>query len=407
MPKVLILGCGPSGNGAAKALAKDKSLEVTVITGCKFIEWPIAMSYVLTRPETHSKALAPNPSEFEVPGVSYTYSVVEKVDPQSKRVFVDGSKPISYDFLIVATGFRVPLLYPKPGMSLSARKQEVSDFGKQLLNAKSIVVLGGGPVGMEVAGDIKAAHPGLNVVLLAKDLLRQWPLEIRQDVEGQLAKMGIELKKISKNVDILEPQLTPGSLKVDGQDIQYDLLLPMFSQGPNTEFLAGAADVLDSAKRIKVNAYLQSEAYSEIFAIGVGNSKDPWIGIPKLTAQWETVAANVIAQAAGKDMKEHVEGNPTMVRQPMLLIGHGPNGYGHLDFQMLPGPAKCCLCMGYGGFPFCPPICCWPMCGPCACGYCCLGPHGSGLAKFLEGVQFDFGNGNFQGLGKPEQQAME
>jgi len=394
-----------SGHTAAQKLAKDKQVKVTLITGCSFVEWPLVMTHVLVNPEDHPKGLAPNQSQYEVPGVTYKYTTVEKVDPAAKKVRCKGEAgEIAYDILIVATGFGMPLIYPTPGQTLQERKAEVKDVAEKIKLANNILIGGGGPVALEFAGDIKCKYPQKKVKIAAKDMLKAWPDSQAEAATSKARSMGIEVLKITAHAPT-EPSLAAGSMNIDGQVLDYDLYFPMFSQGPNTGFLADAG-VLDDKKRIEVNEHLQSGKYPEIFAIGTGATADTWIGVMILESQRDCVAANVQASLGAKPLKKYKSPCSTMPRQPLLLIGHGPNGYGFADFSMAPPPIKCCCCCGYGGFPCCPPPCCWPMCGPCACGYCCTGPNGPGLSNFAGKMMWKFGGSKYKGMGAPEQQTM-
>mmetsp|Transcript_66029 Transcript_66029/g.123141 ORF Transcript_66029/g.123141 Transcript_66029/m.123141 type:complete len:407 (-) Transcript_66029:148-1368(-) len=400
---VVILGSGVSGHMAAQALAKNKQVQVTVVTGCSFVEWPLVMTHVFVNPDDHAKALAPNTSQYEVPGVTYKYATVEKIDPAAKKVICkDASVDITYDILIVATGFGMPLIYPTPGQTLQDRKAQVKDIGEKIKHANTILVGGGGPVALEFAGDIKCKYPTKKVKIAAKDMLKAWPEEQSKAAASQARAMGIEVVKITANAP-MEPSLSAGSITIDSQTLDYDLYFPMFSQGPNTSFLADSG-ILDAKNRVQLNDYLQSEKYPEIFAIGTGTAADNWVGLATLEPQKDIVVANVQATLASKPLKKH-KPSP-MTRQPVLLIGHGPNGYGLVDFSMAPGPLKFCCCGGYGGFPCCPPPCCWPMCGPCAVGYCCAGPSGPGFSNFAGKMMFKFGGSKYKGMGAPEQQTM-
>lgn len=95
-----------------------------------------------------------------------------------------------------------------------------------------------------------------------------------------------------------------------------------------------------------------------------------------------------------------------------VKMGHGPGGYTY--WTGLPGPAKVCCCIPCGGgFPFCPPPCCWCCVGGCshACGTCGSPPEGEGPAIFMLNLFTQFktpAKHGFYGLGEygPEQQKM-
>jgi len=370
------------------------------------------MTVCLVRPDLHDKALATNPDKFQLPGVAYNYGVVESVDTSAKQVKLAGGESISYDCLIVASGFSMPLVYPKLGVTVEERKTEVQLVGDAIKKASCVVVAGAGPVGLELAGNIRGEYPHKKVLLLVRDdVLGQWPEAQRAKVRAQLQKMNIEVVTGATAAPI-EYSLEPGTIKVGEKDLAYDVFLPSYSKGPNTKFLPGT--LLDGKGCIEVNNYLQSTACKDVFAVGVSNVKEPFINMPKLEAQWNSVAANVIATFAEAPLQKHVEGAKFMKLPPLVVIGHGPKGYGYIDCNNVPTPIKICCCNGLCGFPCCPP--CWPCCacggfGCCPCGYCCGAPEGKGPATLSGKLAFMSSGFHFKGVGDapshaPSQQTM-
>lgn len=418
--KVVIIGGGLSSKHAAEIiLKKGKDFEVTIVQANRFVEWPLAMTVALVKPELHDKALGTNCDKFQVPRVTYTYGVVEGVDTKAKQVkLAGGGETIPYDALVVATGFTVPLVYPGLGVSVEERKSEVRRVGDAIKQAGCVVVAGGGLVGLELAGDIRIEYPDKRVVLLTRGkVLGQWPESRRNKVEAQLKKMRIEVVGTSTDCP-REPNLQAGNLKTGDGDLAYDVYLPAFSLGPNTKFFEGEGVTESGTGRVDVNEFLQSKACPELFAVGVSNAPAPFIGMPKLEAQWKDASANVVAMLSGKPLKKHKEGAPFMKLPPLVIIGHGSKGYGWIDFNNVPPPCKVCCCCGYAGFPCCPP--CWPCCacggcGACPCGCCCMPPEGSGPAKFAGKMAFMSAGFHLKGVGEapsnkvgeaPKQQEM-
>jgi NADH dehydrogenase FAD-containing subunit len=411
--RVLIIGGGLSSKHAAETLmkkAKKEDLQVTIVQANRFVEWPLAMPACLVKPELHDKALATNSDKFQVPGVTYKYGVVEGIDETAKQVkLTGGGEMVPYDCLIVATGFKMPIIYPELGVTVEMRKQEVQRVGEAIKQGSCIVIAGGGPVGLELAGNVRGAYPTKRVVLLCReDVLGQWPEKQRNKVQSQLQKMNIEVMKGATDAP-KEWSLQPGTIKFGGKDdLSYDVFLPVYSQGPNTKFLPEA--LLDGSGRILVNEHLQSVSQKELFAIGVSDVKEPFIGMPKLEGQWNSATANVSAMLAGKPLKKHEESAKFMKLPPVVNIGNGDTGYSYIDFNNVPPPVKCCCCCGLCGFPFCPP--CWPCCacggcGCCPCGYCCGPPEGKGPAKLMGKMAFLSSGFHFKGVGEaPSQQTM-
>jgi len=409
---VVIIGGGLSAKHTAETLVKKakNDLTITIIQANRFVEWPLAMTYCLVKPELHGKALATNCDQFQVPGVTYKYGVVESVDETAKNIKILGSDDlVPYDALVVATGFAVPLVYPRLGVSVEDRMAEVQRVGDAISQGSCIVVAGGGPIGLELVGNVRAVYPSKKVVLLCrKGVLGQWPEKQREKVKTRLQKMNIEVMDGATDAPT-GCSLEPGTIKFGDSGLRYDVFLPAYSQGPNTKFLSSS--VVDGKGCVTVNEYLQSTAANEIFAVGVSDVKEPFVGMPKLEAQWNSVTANVIAMLAGNPLKKHNEGNKFMKLPPVVVIGHGPKGYGYLDFNNLPAPIKICGCFGLGGWPCCP--ICWPCCACCGCGcypcgYCCGPPEGKGPAILMGKMAFMSSGFHFKGIGDaPLQQSMQ
>lgn len=406
--KVVIIGGGLSSKHAAEVLLKKvKPAEITIIQANQFVEWPLAMPTCLVKHEMHGKAIAPNCDSYQVKGVKYRYAVAAGVDTSTNQVKLASGENVPYDALIVATGFKVPLIYPGVGVSLEERKAEVKKVSEAIKSAATLVIGGGGPVALEIAGEVRSAFPNKNVTVVAKsNVLPQWPEKRRALVEAALKRMNIQIATGSAPT---EPDLKSGTLNLEKQQLSYGVYLPGFTQGPNTKFLE-AAGILDDRGFLDVTETLQSRSCSNVFGVGVCNVNEPFIGMPKLEGQWNSVANNVACLLAGKPLKPHKESVPFMKLPPLVAIGDGATGYGFFDFDNLPPPLKCCCCCGLGGWPCCPP--CWPCfacagCGCCPCEVCGCASEGKGPAKFAEAMHFKSAGFHFKGIGEaPAQQSM-
>jgi NADH dehydrogenase FAD-containing subunit len=412
--KVVIIGGGLSGKHLCEQLVKQKDLQVTVIQANTFVEWTIPMAQVLAaKPHMYEKCVAPNPESYQVKDATYKFGPVTSVDVAGKTVAfkavaTGADESVPYDVLVVCTGFSCPLIAAKAGVSLEDRKAEVSAVAAAILKAKSVVVNGGGSIGVELASNIKTTYKDKDVVLVARDgVLKDFPEKTRGKITAVLDKMGIKTVIGTSSDAPPAAKLDTGSLTVNGEALKYDVYLPMFGQGPNTQFLTGIPGLLDDRGFVKVNEFLQSRDQPSIFTVGVGDNKESYIGIAKLEAQYNDVAANIKAYFAQKPMKPHKEGAPFMKNPPWLPIGVGKDAWLAFDFDQLPPPLKCCCCCGLCGFPFCPPPCCWCKCSPFCFGYCCCPPEGNGPASAMEPFAFEAVSFHFKGFGEaPKQQSM-
>ena len=280
---IAIIGGGIAFQHAVRAAAKGGAHSVTACIGNSFLEFSHAAPIFLADHTQHRKYLCGEPERFVVPGVRYVADVVTRVDPEEKTIsFGHRKATLRYRALIVATGRRLPLLTPRPGDSLIERMDEVRNVARCLAKATSVLCVGAGLIGVEVAADIRIRHPHLTrVYLLSKTgapLSESHPLGTQIKVAGVLQKLDITVVKGELDeeqpdglVDVTTPQLVKGSAKLapgascnalaPGQEIDtisFDIFLPTYSQGPNTTFLAGSG-VLDKDGRIEATSCLQSK----------------------------------------------------------------------------------------------------------------------------------------------------
>jgi len=308
--------------------------------------------------------------------------------------------------LLIATGFSLPLITASPGVSLLDRQNEVKEAAENIKRAKTIVVNGGGLIGVELAGDIRCAYKDKKVVLLSRsDVLKERPLKQRLKIMGAIEAMNVT---VLQGEAIGVPEMAtwaPGTLTVDSTAVQFDAYIPAFSTGPNTGFLAGSGCELDTRRRMVVNKFLQSSSCKDIFGIGITDVDEPWIGMPKLENQWKTAAKNAVAFLAGGALVAHNEGMPGMTRAPTVKVGNGKGGWALVDFEVLPVPAQVCCCCGYCG------TCCGTICCTCCpCGWCCCPAEGQGPAHAFEPFAFTSAKFHFKGIGSansaPDQKSM-
>jgi NADH dehydrogenase FAD-containing subunit len=414
---LVVIGGGVALLHAVQDALKLK-VKVTAVCGNPFLEWNLAACHFLVRPERHLEWVSPNPEDFKLKGVDYVFDKVTEVDPSAKVVKFAGSPEISYSALIVATGSRLPLIIATPGHSLEQRMSEVKQAGEAISRAKTVVINGSGAVGLEMAGDVRARYPEKRVIILSRDgkVISFHTDAWQQKVKNQLDKMKIEVIKGSiTDPSFMDPKMTPGKVVLSDsalKELEYDVFIPCFAQGPNTDFLSGAEGVINERKQIIANEFLQSTKHPEIFAVGTSTVMIKRHPVSATIAeQANTCAKNAACFLAGKPLAKHVEKG--MAAMPMnIKIGHGPGGYMFWDPAALPPPAKCCCCLPCGGgYPCCPPPCCWCCCKGCSgCfGNCGKNYEGEGPATFIleTGNKIFPKSHGFKGMGvAPKQNTM-
>ena len=157
----------------------------------------------------------------------------EKVDP-GVVTLVGGSR-ISYDFLVVATGSQ----YPSVGKNTSTtRASRIGYFRQQAAKIKaasSVLVVGGGPVGVEFAAELLDRYPGKQVSLIqhGEQLLPALDETCGDQAETFLAAKGCNLYfqdsvALDHHVDLLEGKRTLTTAR--GVALEVDLVFNAMGQ---------------------------------------------------------------------------------------------------------------------------------------------------------------------------------
>jgi NADH dehydrogenase FAD-containing subunit len=168
---VVIVGGGYGGSTLAHKLKGSKGLSVTVINPSEFgLYKPASLRAAVLAGDWSSNTLVPVTSA----GDKLVVGAVASVDDSAKTVTLEDGQVVKYDTLVLATGARtrgpgwVPL-----GSTLDSAKAMFESTKAEFDKAKKVVVIGGGPTGIELAAEVAEAHPEAKVTLVhsGKELL--------------------------------------------------------------------------------------------------------------------------------------------------------------------------------------------------------------------------------------------
>ncbi|RKP27068.1 hypothetical protein SYNPS1DRAFT_8492, partial [Syncephalis pseudoplumigaleata] len=198
---------------------------------------------------------------------------------------------LPYDYAIVAAGSYYP-----PPMKLSADTMEegVRDLAQvraAIQRAKRILIVGGGPSGVEAASEIKHYHPEKEVTLFhnSEQLVDglSFSRKVHRHIERSLCDMGVELRT-KESVLLTETQRLRGFIEETsvyttnlGASIETDLLLVCAGNVRyNTKLIEKLAantleEVINAKGEIHVLPTLQLVPYPHIFAIGDCSDASP------------------------------------------------------------------------------------------------------------------------------------
>lgn len=203
---------------------------------------------------------------------------------------VSGREPqkLRYHALVIASGTRTP----SPMLSLQSTRKDVEDslkeFHKRLQYARTILVAGGGPTGVETAGELgehlngraywflsKPQNPRVKITLLSggKKILPRLRRTIAEQAEQYLTRVGVEVIHSIRVASYKENDDGTTTVLLDNGDaLTTDIYIPAAGVEPNTEWLPQA--VLNERGYVKTNkATLRvDDAGPRVYALGdVGN----------------------------------------------------------------------------------------------------------------------------------------
>ncbi|NJP91935.1 FAD-dependent oxidoreductase [Nonomuraea sp. FMUSA5-5] len=330
---VVVIGGGYGGAAVAKALDAEPEAEVVLIDPRDAFVNTAGSLRALTQPDWGSNMFFPY-TGFLTRGTVIRDRAVS-VDPGG--VTLASGRRVEADYLVLATGSSYT--YPAKPVSDSTEQvlEDLRGTHKELAGAEHVLILGAGPVGLELAGEIKEVWPHKQVTVVdpAERLLPGFEPEMRQDLHRQLDELGIHLRL---GTTLTAPPATePGRAgtftvtTADGQEIAADIWFRAHGVRVNSDYLAdGRLTTRTPRGHVPVTDGLNVRGYEHVYAIGditdVPEAKMAGYAMQHA----EVVARNITAQLRGEPPTATYQPLP----HPMILLPLGPRG----GAGQLPGP---------------------------------------------------------------------
>jgi NADH dehydrogenase len=294
-PHIVILGAGFAGLQLARRLL-NKNVEITLIDQYNFHQFQPLLYQVATGRLEPSSVSFPLRKVFQKKqNVHVRLAKISSIDTALKQVITDVAV-FSYDYLVIATGcttnyfgnknieqFAFPMKSTNEAIALRNRillnfEDALSATEENLPAIMNIVVVGGGPTGVELSGSLAELKSNilpqdypdmdfskLNVYLLESSPATLSPMSKASQQKSQqyLESMGVLVHTSTHVKDYDGKNVTLD----DGQTIPTHTLI--WAAGVTGNVPPGiSADKLVRGNRIKVDAYNRVEGYDGVFAIG-------------------------------------------------------------------------------------------------------------------------------------------
>lgn len=287
---IVIVGGGHAGGKAAIALRAEGHAGPLTIVGDEnhppYERPPLSKEYLQGESEADAMLLEPADWYLEH-GVALLQGVTATaIDPAAKRVDLDEGDSLTYDVLLLATG-ATPRRLDIPGaeLALTLRRVEDSDALRAAYEQSgSVVIIGGGWIGLETAAAARKA--GLDVTVLE---YAELPLQnvLGDELGAYFAELhrrnGVDLRTSSAAEAITGTG--PYVVRSGGQDIEADLVVMGVGAAPNTALAEAAGLAVDNG--ITVDESFRTSDPS-IYAIGdVANARNTALGTQVRVEHWD------------------------------------------------------------------------------------------------------------------------
>ncbi len=321
-PTVVVVGGGYAGINVAKAL--DEAADVVLVEPRDTFVHNVAALRALVDPSWLPRIY------LSYDGLLEHGRVVREraAKVHAGQVELASGEEIRADYIVLATGSEYPFPAKSDVDSAVAAHDKVRAAHSALAVAERVLLVGAGPVGIELAGEIKAVWPGKHVTLLdmADDVLgARFRPDLKTELRRQLSDMGVELRLGSPLRE--DPPTVPGELRAftvvteSGAEVSADIWFRCHGVSPVSDYLAGdLADARRADGFIEVTPYLQVSGQDRVFALGDVSAADhKMAGIAARQAQ--VVAGNISALIAGE-----ADLTPYEPSAPVIIVPVGPAG---------------------------------------------------------------------------------
>ena len=340
MKNIVIVG--GSFAGVLVATDLDKSLKhneamVTIISPNDQFYHSVASVRAVVDPSFGSSQFIPFTNMFKNPNSKFVQGKVKKVE--ESKVILENETEIAFDYLVYCTGAKYGLPFKLDNHSKDDAVSVFTELSTAVEKAKRIVLVGGGPVGIETAAEIrfKYADKDVTVVhsrptLLANDIADASKERLRKKAEG----MGIKFvlgERVEIPSELKDKVYFAGkqALRTDkGTILESDLTMICTGTGIlNSDPIKGlSSDLVDEKGQVIVRLTLQVGNYENIFSFGDVAAT----GSPKMLVyvmkQAPIVASNILSLIRGnqKKLKEYAA-----EKDNTIGISLGPKaGFGYM-----------------------------------------------------------------------------
>ncbi|KGK81257.1 pyridine nucleotide-disulfide oxidoreductase [Desulfosporosinus sp. HMP52] len=319
--RYLIIGNSAAGIFAAETIRGLDSIgKITMISKEDCLPYSRCLtSYFIGKEISEEGMYIRNKDFYTQTGIDFIGGNVERVDPDSRCVWLDNGEKVNYDKLLIATGAS-PFSPPLEGSDMegvfqlrtSADAKAIAEFAPKV---KTAVVMGAGLVGLKGAHGLHELGIKVTVVGSAPYLMRySTDPESSEVLIKLLEKDGYRILLNTKAERILGEKNSNGRMSVSGvvlntgEHISCQMVLKAIGVRPNVQLVEGSGVFVN--KGIVVDDEMETYV-KDIYAAGdVAEADDFLTGEKSVSALWPTATEQgIIAGCNMAGLKRRYRGS--------------------------------------------------------------------------------------------------
>lgn len=306
MKKVVVIGGGFAGSYIARRLEKD--FDTTLIDSKDYFEFTPGILRTIVEPE-HIRKIQVLHTHY----LRRSKVIVGCVDVIAKDYIILENKKIYFDYLVICSGSSYNVPFKEKNVVNVARAKHLRDCYKELCEAKKVLIIGGGLVGIELAAEICTHYRDKEITIIhSKDKLieRNHERAIKY-ADNSLKKEGV---KIVFNERVIQKK--KGFFLTDkGNEFKADMAFLCTGITPNYDFMKkNFSSHLNEKNQIKVNKTLQLFGERNIFAAGDIIDMQEEKTAQNAERQAKIVVENIIALEENRDLQDyHTRTGPLVI----------------------------------------------------------------------------------------------
>jgi NADH dehydrogenase FAD-containing subunit len=299
MKKVVIVGGGFCGLRVARIL--ESRFAVTLIDTKPYFEYtPSVLKLMTGDPKRYRKDFS---------AILKKTTFLQGEAQFRNNSIVVGKEKIPYDYAVLATGF-VPFMPLGKDISDATSGESIMQARDRLHAAKTVLIIGGGYVGVELAAEIATSFPAKKVTLIHNHplLLERNAEKVSLYAQTFLSKRGVDMI-LSTKIARMDGKRV---IAKRGQSYSGDLIFSCIGTRPQTKNIDGK--ILNERKEVCIRQTLQIEGLDSVFAGGDIAAISEERTAQNAERHGKAIAENIIRKEEGKALTGYCPS-----RRPMVI----------------------------------------------------------------------------------------